>query len=528
MCEKFRLAAAEALRLPDSEARIKDLLEEAEDYPDSLKYTLITAIRSEVDNFEASASGKTKKASQQAPLSKLNGSSPDAIPAPNTTEALPLQDDLEHIEKLSQYLEKLDYLPPTEPNEDPFDLHELVSSTSAIDELLRIKEGDQKQESLSLLYLIAEDRNKMIDGVHHGVSCNYCGVSPITGPRYHCSNCPDVDLCEACELAGKHTKLHLHVKIKVPLPLMKTPRWRARSPWPVQSVVRNFTMPDKLSEEELYSMCEEFSMFPVFVETKYDAFKNIADYKNTTPDGETIYGVTKETLCSYLLQGKAGRVYKSTLFSFFDTDKDGIVTFQEFLGGLHVPLRGPDYRIVRRTLEAWDRDGDGIISKKDVIEKLASCLDYYARLVPLPDGGLIHTSNLRRIWETRQPLSSLFPIPAEGPISSMGQAATMLGYEGTDAVIHNHNVYEALRTNENVPLEMAHKYGLLNYGLVHEIQDKQVETFVDMIFKAQGWTDKVDIKTLGSKGINKILDDQMSAAVFTEWIKSIIYVSTLY
>jgi len=41
-------------------------------------------------------------------------------------------------------------------------------------------------------------------GVHQGFSCDECGVSPISGTRFHCVTCGDYDLCENCKEAGKH------------------------------------------------------------------------------------------------------------------------------------------------------------------------------------------------------------------------------------------------------------------------------------------------------------------------------------
>jgi len=40
--------------------------------------------------------------------------------------------------------------------------------------------------------------------VHHGVTCDGCEVSNITGPRYKCVVCDDYDLCGSFEAAGRH------------------------------------------------------------------------------------------------------------------------------------------------------------------------------------------------------------------------------------------------------------------------------------------------------------------------------------
>jgi len=34
--------------------------------------------------------------------------------------------------------------------------------------------------------------------VHHGVACDHCGASPIVGPRFKCTICPNYDLCGNC------------------------------------------------------------------------------------------------------------------------------------------------------------------------------------------------------------------------------------------------------------------------------------------------------------------------------------------
>ena len=54
--------------------------------------------------------------------------------------------------------------------------------------------------------------------IHHHVTCDGCGMSPISGIRYKCSQCPDYDLCSTCESNGVHAA-HTFLKIKKPAPL---------------------------------------------------------------------------------------------------------------------------------------------------------------------------------------------------------------------------------------------------------------------------------------------------------------------
>eukprot|EP00826_Nyctotherus_ovalis_P003536 TRINITY_DN10721_c0_g3_i1.p1 TRINITY_DN10721_c0_g3~~TRINITY_DN10721_c0_g3_i1.p1 ORF type:complete len:402 (-),score=88.08 TRINITY_DN10721_c0_g3_i1:48-1253(-) len=63
--------------------------------------------------------------------------------------------------------------------------------------------------------------------VHKNVACDFCNTSPIRGVRYKCTECPDYDLCEACESQGIHNH-HLFLKIsqpeQVPVSIITQPR----------------------------------------------------------------------------------------------------------------------------------------------------------------------------------------------------------------------------------------------------------------------------------------------------------------
>jgi len=57
------------------------------------------------------------------------------------------------------------------------------------------------------------------DAVHHGIVCDGCNVSPITGPRFKCTVCPDYDLCQKCEEKDSHPRNHSLMKMRTPLPV---------------------------------------------------------------------------------------------------------------------------------------------------------------------------------------------------------------------------------------------------------------------------------------------------------------------
>jgi len=50
--------------------------------------------------------------------------------------------------------------------------------------------------------------------VHHGITCDGCQTSPITGIRFKCRVCSDYDLCESCEAKNVHPADHPLIKFK--------------------------------------------------------------------------------------------------------------------------------------------------------------------------------------------------------------------------------------------------------------------------------------------------------------------------
>eukprot|EP01022_Parablepharisma_sp_SALTPOND_P008377 TRINITY_DN135809_c1_g1_i1.p1 TRINITY_DN135809_c1_g1~~TRINITY_DN135809_c1_g1_i1.p1 ORF type:complete len:444 (-),score=44.87 TRINITY_DN135809_c1_g1_i1:1026-2357(-) len=67
--------------------------------------------------------------------------------------------------------------------------------------------------------LIAEEIQKLSitqsQPVHDNIACDSCNMQPIRGIHYKCTECPDYDLCEACEAQGIHSH---HLFLKIPKP----------------------------------------------------------------------------------------------------------------------------------------------------------------------------------------------------------------------------------------------------------------------------------------------------------------------
>eukprot|EP00448_Togula_jolla_P005049 CAMPEP_0170606414 /NCGR_PEP_ID=MMETSP0224-20130122/20500_1 /TAXON_ID=285029 /ORGANISM="Togula jolla, Strain CCCM 725" /LENGTH=444 /DNA_ID=CAMNT_0010931495 /DNA_START=101 /DNA_END=1435 /DNA_ORIENTATION=- len=63
---------------------------------------------------------------------------------------------------------------------------------------------------------------------HLAVECDGCGTSPVKGPRFKCTSCPDYDLCSTCYL--KKDELHnCHDFETIPFPWQGSKCWGKRS-----------------------------------------------------------------------------------------------------------------------------------------------------------------------------------------------------------------------------------------------------------------------------------------------------------
>jgi len=91
----------------------------------------------------------------------------------------------------------------------------LVIDTSApcvliLISVLLVRKKDLHPASHPLLKLKEPARRD----IHHGVSCDECGMKPIEGVRYKCLRCPNFDLCSKCEEKNQHPSDHTLLKLK--------------------------------------------------------------------------------------------------------------------------------------------------------------------------------------------------------------------------------------------------------------------------------------------------------------------------
>lgn len=272
------------------------------------------------------------------------------------------------------------------------------------------------QEVLSLLYLIAEDQAKRTGYIHRGVSCNTCGMSPIKGIRYHCSECADVDLCQKCEASGRHNKMHILLKIKVPVPLMKSPRWIRKTFRPASSV-KNFPqgllahdnpLPESVSSRLSCSLIMSFKE----IEIAYERFLQYADKRLSSYVSDLSYGISCGALRKALLPHDPNGLMAERIASMYDKDGDGIVRFEEFIDVIDNIIYGSQRGAISRALMAYkvfDLDGTGYISKHNVGRVLSSYYNMVKDLVSdFPEADIINSKIREGALSNPRPLSSYF------------------------------------------------------------------------------------------------------------------------
>ncbi|CAB5371314.1 unnamed protein product [Rhizophagus irregularis] len=101
----------------------------------------------------------------------------------------------------------------------------------------------------ALTHYMLTPEERLQNGIHAGITCNYCGKSEWKGTRFKCSECPDYDLCFDCIKTPNllHNVQHHFLKILNPL----DPKEFPKGP-PVASVTISPILPD--TKEKLLTL----------------------------------------------------------------------------------------------------------------------------------------------------------------------------------------------------------------------------------------------------------------------------------
>jgi hypothetical protein len=261
------------------------------------------------------------------------------------------------------------------------------------------------------LYHIAEDRARHQGVVHRGITCNACDEKPIRGVRWHCANCVDFDLCSTCEATNSHYKTHVFYKIRVPAPYLGLQKQEPLYPGKPHMMSPSI---DSVLKKRLVA---ETNMEAEEVEGLWDQFSCLAGTEwagDTTGVGWALdrRAFNHAFVPRYNSFSPAPNLIYDRIFAYYDTDRNGLIGFEEWIKGLD-GMHTTDVEVKARIVfNGYDIDGDGYISRKDIlrvfrayyaIEKEAT-RNYVAELTEE-----LSVRNAADTIRSGQPLGSVFP-----------------------------------------------------------------------------------------------------------------------
>lgn len=315
---------------------------------------------------------------------------------------------------LHQYAPLVDAEPKTtasRPQNGPSqEVLESLGSNDTQDLVNLTLERADSQEVLSLLYLIAEDYAVRTGYVHRGVTCNTCGVSPILGTRYHCTECADVDLCQGCESAQRHDPMHVLVKIKIPIPVMVGPRWVRESWRPRAAVKAKIKFRDRLPEDYVVETASEINLTVQHLEILHERFKYLVDINLPTDSVDSVlpYAISVGTLRWILFPTDPDSLAAVQIAKLYDQDRDGIVLFEDYVR-INDIMSSFSSRHLVLAFQAYDIDDRKTIYRSDMKKFLISCFEQMCHSIcnVQPDEDLTGRLESGALMSAK-PLASLF------------------------------------------------------------------------------------------------------------------------
>ncbi|KAF9735653.1 hypothetical protein PMIN02_011920 [Paraphaeosphaeria minitans] len=227
--------------------------------------------------------------------------------------------------------------------------------------------GDTEGQTLQrTLYHIAEDRARHEGVVHRGITCNGCDSRPIRGIRWHCANCADFDLCSDCEATNSHIKTHIFYKIRVPAPNLSITKQEPLYPG------RPYLMSPSVDAKLKRRLVHDTRIEAEEIEALWDQFTCLATVPWTTDPNGLGWALDRRAfnhafIPRYSTFKSAPNLIYDRVFSYFDTDHNTLIGFEEFVKGID-GLHATDAHVkLKIVFNGYDIDGDGYISRKDVL-----------------------------------------------------------------------------------------------------------------------------------------------------------------
>lgn len=265
------------------------------------------------------------------------------------------------------------------------------------------------QNIVQLLFRVSEDATRRNAYVHRGCACNSCNMVPIRGIRYRCANCADFDLCEGCESQGFHNKTHIFYKVRVPAPSFGPrniqPVWYTGDPDTTGRMLPKALI-NKLSRETGFERPELDAYWEQWTFMANTDWRDDPDDINLAMDRKTF---ERCLVPSGGYKHAAPSLIFDRMFAFYDTNKDDLISFPEFLHGLAYRKKKDKYE---KLFQGYDIDGDGYVDRKDFLRMFRSYYVLYRQMhrdmLEGMDEQQMSSVDAHRLVTSRQPLSGAF------------------------------------------------------------------------------------------------------------------------
>ena len=293
-------------------------------------------------------------------------------------------------------------------------------------------DGKQGQSLLNLLFRIAEEQARRDGFVHRGITCNGCSTHPIKGIRYRCANCTDYDLCEACEALQIHPKTHLFYKVRIPRSHLGHQPQQIKYPGKYPGHSRG------LSRDRVNSYSKDTGYKVSEIEGLWEQFRCLAATEWPADPLPHKLAIDRRTFEQMLLPTDETRppppnLIYDRVFSFYDTNNDNLIGFEELLWGLsNLNKKGPKEKW-KRIFKGYDIDGDGYVDRKDFLRMFKAHYALTKEMTREMIAGMDDETNdedARDLITGGQPLSSAFTHavpPGQVPNADEGKVLDAFG-----------------------------------------------------------------------------------------------------
>jgi hypothetical protein len=352
----------------------------------------------------------------------------------------PFFDGATDFQRMGNLLQALDGAETTVDDHSNFDWREGNGDTSSN------REG---QNTLNLLYNIAADQARRDGYIHRGVECNGCGIMPIQGIRYRCANCLDFDLCDSCEAQELHIKTHVFYKIRVPAPSLGA-LGNSRQGLPVWYPGKPGAMPRSLPRELSSRLLHESGFENSELDALWDQFRCLAGTEWSKDPNKLGMAIDRKTFDKCFVPPLSIRppppnLIYDRMFAFYDTNKDGLIGFEEFLKGLASLNDKSREGRLRRIFQGYDMDNDGYVDRKDFLRMFRAFYTLSKELNREMVAGMeedLIEGGARDIVHGSQPISSAFPGSIPIGHASQGGVGKELDANGDLAIIDNRGILD--------------------------------------------------------------------------------------